>query len=386
MKILIVHNQYQFKGGEDSVVFSEAELLQSHGHEVRFFYKDNKEIENQSKLALLKQTIWAKEVNQEVKQILTEFAADVIHVHNTFPLISPSIYWLAQELSIPVVQTLHNFRLLCPQAMFLRKGKVCEGCLAKNPWRSVIYGCYRGSRAQSMVLSAMLVIHRLIGTWSNKVDRYIALNNFCKNKFIEGGLPATKIVIKPNFIKSPDMKNCQQRDGFLFVGRLSQEKGIGVLAEAAKKLEDMRFYVAGIGPEEGKVVNISNLVLLGALSKEMVTKKMLATRALIVPSVWYENFPMTIVEAYASGLPVIASNIGALQEIIIDGETGLLFEAGSSYDLSQKIKWMEQNPDKALEMGKKARKYYENYLSEEKNYQMLMSIYNEAIQEKRSAG
>jgi glycosyltransferase involved in cell wall biosynthesis len=310
--------------------------------------------------------------------LVTDFNPDVIHVHNTFPLISPSFYWAAAKAKVPVVQTLHNFRLFCPQAVFLREGKVCEDCLGKVPWRGVVHGCYRDSKAQSAVLAGMVTAHRAIGTWRNKVTRYIALNEFCRQKFIQGGLPAERILVKPNFVDFAAQPEVS-RNGFLFVGRLSVEKGIETLALAMKQVSHIELRVAGTGPESPLLDNIGALQMLGALSADEVRAQMNQSTALVLPSIWYENFPRVLVEALACSLPVIASRIGALAELIEDGVTGLLFEPGNATDLAAKINWAQQNPHKMREMGRNARNVYEAKYTANQNYHQLMAIYGEAI-------
>lgn len=380
MRILIAHNAYQQRGGEDSVVDAELEMLRSRGHTVEMYSRHNDEIEAQSKLGVVQQTIWSNRTTEDVAGLIANFKPDVIHVHNTFPLISPSLYWAAARARIPVVQTLHNFRILCPQAMFLREGKVCEDCLGKVPWRSVVHKCYRGSAAQSAVLTSMITVHRAIGTWRNKVTRYIALNDFCRQKFIEGGLPAKRIVVKPNFVDFPPPVDAP-RKGFLFVGRLSAEKGVDVLVAAVRQLSHASVRVAGTGPEGPLLDGVAGLQALGALSGEAVRGKMSQSVALILPSIWYENFPRTLVEAFGSGLPVIASRIGALAELVEDGVTGLLFEPGNADDLAAKLQWAQQNPERMSQMGRNARKRYEAEYTADLNYDRLIAIYRDAIKE-----
>lgn len=378
LKVLFVHNAYQQRGGEDSVVEAEVALLQSKGHEVRQYNRNNNELKGASKLGAMADAFWSTRTTADMQHLLQAERPDVVHVHNTFPLISPSLYWAAHTAGVPVVQTLHNFRLLCPQAMFLREGKVCEDCLGKVPWRGAMRGCYRGSKLQSIALAGMVTTHRALGTWQNKVTRYIALNEFCRNKFIEGGLPAERIVVKPNFVDfsvPPD----SSRNGFLFVGRLSEEKGINILVEAAKRQPTVFLRVAGAGPEEHLLDSVPNLAPLGGLNMAGVRTEMCQASALVVPSIWYENFPRTIVEAFACGLPVIASRIGALAEIVQDGVTGLLFNPGDAADLAEKLNWAEQHPQEMARMGHSARRQYELEFSPEVNYQRLMAIYQEAM-------
>jgi glycosyltransferase involved in cell wall biosynthesis len=383
MRILIVHNAYQQRGGEDAVVESETQLLRSRGHDVRTFVRHNNEIEGMGKGALAQQTWWSRESVERIDQSMSAWHPDIVHVHNTFPLISPSVYWAVARKGIPVVQTLHNFRLICPQAMFLLEGRICEDCVGHSTWRSVTRGCYRKSKLQSAVLTGMLSLHRSIGTYKNKVTRYIALNDFCRRKFIEGGLPADKIVIKPNFVDYPAPQGAE-RDGFLFVGRLSAEKGTGVLAEAARQAPEVCVRIAGTGPEAHQLQDVPNAKMLGALGGDDVRRQMETATALVLPSIWYENFPRTLVEAYAAGLPVIGSRLGALEELIEDGVTGLLFEPGNADDLASKIRWAQSNAAAMAEMGRRARAHYDNNFTATKNYDQLISIYEEAMSAARS--
>lgn len=382
MRILIAHNAYQQKGGEDGVVAMESALLSSRGVEVAVYSRHNDEIEGMSRVALAGQTIWSSRTEADIAKWVADFRPDVIHVHNTLPLISPSLYVAADKAGVPVVQTLHNFRLFCPQAMFLRDGKVCEDCLGKLPWRGVVHGCYRGSRVQSAVVGGMLVLHRALGTYRNRVTRYIALNVFCRNKFIEGGLPAERIVVKPNFVDIP-AGDQELRQGGLFVGRLSAEKGIDVLVRAMDQVPACHLNVIGSGPEEAALCLRTNIQRLGFLPRDQIFHHMQRASYLLMPSIWYENFPLTLVEAFACGLPVIASRIGAMAELIEDGRTGLLFEPGSAEDLAKKIMWAEANPEAMIEMGKYARNEYEAKYTPELNFRQLMVIYMKAIDVRR---
>jgi glycosyltransferase involved in cell wall biosynthesis len=378
MEILIVHNTYQQRGGEDSVVEAEVALLRAHGHEVASYTRSNDDIAAMPKASVALQTLWSSQTSHELPAFIQSFQPDVIHVHNTFSLISPSLYWAASQARVPVVQTLHNFRLLCPQAMFLRDGKVCEDCLGHLPWRGAVRGCYRGSKVQSAVLAGMVTLHWALGTWQNKVTRYIALNEFCRNKFIQGGLPADRVVVKPNFVDfcAPA---AGARAGFLFVGRLSSEKGVDVLANATRVLGVVQVRVAGTGPEAGLIAGVPGMQTLGALGGDAVRAEMTQAMALVLPSIWYENFPRTLVEAFGCGLPVIASRIGALAELVQDGITGLLFEPDNAQDLADKMRWAHQHPDEMATMGRNARRQYEAEYTAEHNYQHLMAIYADAI-------
>ncbi len=382
MRILVVHNAYQHRGGEDSVVEAEIALLRTHGHAVETYFHSNDDVAGMSSLALAWHTLWSPRTSHDLAEQTRRFQPDVIHAHNTFPLISPSLYWAAAHAGVPVVQTLHNFRLMCLNALFLREGKVCEDCMGQLPWRGVARACYRGSHAASAALAGMLTLHRGIGTYRNRVARYIALNEFCRGKFIEGGLPAGRVVVKPNFVDFAAPEPAP-RAGLLFVGRLSVEKGVATLAKAMALLPDAALRVAGDGPEATVLEGVAGVTRLGSLPGEMVRQEMSRAAALVVPSIWYENFPRTIVEAFACGLPVIASRIGALADIVTDGETGLLFEPGNPRDLADKLAWAQAHPERMAEMGHKARAQYEAEFSAEVNYRRLMEIYDGVLAEQQ---
>ncbi len=242
------------------------------------------------------------------------------------------------------------------------------------PWRGVARACYRESRAASAALAGMLTLHRGLGTYRNKVARYIALNEFCRGKFIEGGLPAERVVVKPNFVDFAAPQSAP-RAGLLFVGRLSVEKGVTTLAQAMALLPDAVLRVAGDGPEAAVLEGVAGVTRLGSLAGETVRWEMSRALALVVPSIWYENFPRTIVEAFACGTPVIASRIGALAELVRDGKTGLLFEPGNPRDLADKLAWAQAHPELMAAMGRRARAQYEAEFSAEVTYRRLMEIY-----------
>lgn len=377
-KVLVVHNRYQQPGGEDAVVAAEIDLLRRHGHEVEVYLRDNHELGGMNALSAFGQALWSRQTWNEVTDSIRFFHPDVIHVHNTFAVVSASVYWAAWHAGIPVVQTLHNFRLLCVQAMFLRAGHICEDCLGRMPWRAVTRKCYRESAAQSAALASVLGVHRLLGTFRDKVTRYIALTGFCRDKFIAGGLPASQIVVKPNFVDVPAPSDGPRRGG-LFVGRLSPEKGLGTLIEAMQELPNVRIDVIGSGPMENRIKAHPGFNFLGWLAPEEIYERMRHASYLVMPSIWYENFPRTLVEAFANGLPVIASRIGALAELVDHGLTGLLFEPGSAHDLARHIAWAEAFPAKMRAMGANAREKYEAQFTPEKNYRQLMHIYEDAV-------
>lgn len=379
-RVLIVHNHYKHRGGEDAVVEDECRLLTDHGIQVTSFEHSNDELDGMNLLRAGFDTVWNARIAREFDEVIGREQPGIVHVHNTFTRISPAIYWIAASRGVPVVQTLHNFRLFCPQSTFLRNGRVCENCIKQFvPVSGIRHGCYHNSKSQTFAVAAMLVAHRAIGTWRHKVTRFIALNEFCRSKFIEGGLPADKIRVKPNFVMPPSLDVSFERRGGLFVGRLSPEKGLDTLAKAVARLGHNPISVIGTGPLEGLVRSTFGESYRGQKSSGEVMEAMAEANYLVIPSIWYENFPRTMVEAFASGLPVIASRLGALAEIVDDGRTGLLFEAGNPDDLSDKISWAERNPDRMRTMGLHARTDYEQKYSPAINYEMLTDIYSEAI-------
>lgn len=379
MKILIAHNAYQHRGGEDAVVDAEVSLLRSYGHEVALYQRHNDELELMPRPAAAISSIWARRSADDVSRLCETFRPDLIHVHNTLPLISPSLYWAAARWKVPVVQTLHNFRLLCPQAMLLRDGKVCEDCIGKVPWRAVSRKCYRDSAVQSAVVSGMLATHRAIGTYSGKIARYIALNSFCREKFIKGGLPEHLIRIKPNFVASDRTPTWENRNGGLFVGRLSHEKGLDVLIRAIAKLSTTSIRIVGAGPLDAEVRQAFGDNYLGPKTSDQVLDLMREAQFLVAPSTCYETFGLVAIEAFACGTPVIASRHGGLGELISDGVNGLLVNPGDAADLAEKIAWAQSHPAEMLRMGQAARTEYETRFTPQLNYELLMNIYQEAI-------
>jgi glycosyltransferase involved in cell wall biosynthesis len=381
MKILSIHNNYQIRGGEDESRQAEEQLLREMGHEVEVYEEHNDRVSDLTPINLALRTIWSRESYQIVQQKLTQSTYDLIHVQNFFPLISPSIYYAAKARKIPVIQTLRNYRLLCPNALFFRDGQVCEDCLGKFiPYPGVQHSCYRGNRAASAATATMITLHRAIGTWVQMVDRYIALTNFAREKLIEGGLPAEKIVVKPNFVH-PDPGIGGGNGGYaLYVGRLSVEKGLDTLLRAWEHLgQKMPLKIVGDGPLANDVIEatkrLADVKWLGRRPMKEVYELMGEAKVLIFPSKWYETFGRVAVEAFAKGTPVIASKIGAIAELVDHGQTGLHFSPGDHLDLAEKVEWTLQHPEQLAQMRRTARAEFEAKYTATKNYQQLMNIY-----------
>ena len=388
MRVLIVHNRYTRPGGEDVVFESEADLLRSRGHEVVEFVEDNRRLKGVNPLRAAVETVWSRQSYRRIKELLRRTRPQVAHFHNTFLRISPAAYYACAEEGVPVVQTLHHFRLICPGSLLMREGRVCEDCVGRRvPWPGVVHGCWRSSRLQTAVVASMLVTHRLLGTWTERVDLYVVPRGFIRQKYIEGGLPADKIVVKPNFVR-PDPGVGEHGENFvLFVGRLSPEKGLRTLLRAWRSLKGIPLRVVGDGPllEEVRRGAGDNVEVLGHLPREKVFHLMRAAQFLVFPSECYETFGLTVAEAFATGLPVVGSRIGGVPEIVEHERTGLLFEPGNTEDLAEKVAWAWAHPREMAEMGREARREYEVKYTAEQNYEMLMEIYRQAKERKSAA-
>jgi len=382
MRIFTIHTYYQQRGGEDESFAAEVALLRERGHEVLALTFHNQELDRMPPWRQGLVTLWNREAYRRVRESIRQHRPDLMHVHNTFSLTSPAVVHAAKAEGVPVVMTLRNYRLLCVNALFFREGRVCEDCLGRLPWRGVVHGCYRDSRLASLGVASMLALHRALGTW-NLVDRFIALTEFARQKFIEGGLPAEKIVVKPNFVH-PDPGPGEGRGGYaLFVGRLSPEKGVRTLLRAWALLGGrVPLKVVGDGPLADEVQEaarrLPGVEWLGRKSPKEVYALMGEAAFLVFPSEWYETFGRVAIEAFAKGTPVVASRIGAVGEVTEDGRTGLHFRPGDAEDLAAKVEWAWAHPREMAEMGREARREYEQKYTAEKNYEMLMAIYERA--------
>lgn len=385
MAILMAHNYYQRPGGEDQVFTAEIALLERFGHRVVRYTVHNDQVVDFTPLALVLATLWNRGVYRDLRRVIRLTRSSVVHVHNSFPLLSPSVYFAANDEGAPVIQTLHNYRLLCPNAIFFRDGHVCEDCLGRLvPWPGLVHRCYRQSRAATGTVAAMLVVHRLLRTWSRMVDVYVALTEFARRKLIAGGLPADRIVVKPNFV-FPDPGPGDGAGGYgLFVGRLSAEKGVATLLAAWERLGGkIPLKVVGDGPEAPRVraaiQRLPSVEWLGQRPAADVSALMAGAALVVVPSEWYEAFPRVVVEAFASGTPVAASDLGSLAELVEDGRTGLLFRPGDPGDLAARVEWLWAHRDRAAAMRREARAEYEAKYTADRNYERLMAIYRRAI-------
>jgi glycosyltransferase involved in cell wall biosynthesis len=390
LNVVTVHNRYLMRGGEDEVFESEARLLREYGcnvHMISQAMTDPAGLVAKARIGI--NAVWSDGWYEKFRRQLAAIRPDVVHIHNFFPLISPSIYYACRDAGVPVVQTLHNYRLLCPGATFYRDGKICEDCLQGSLLNGVVHGCYRDSKLGTAAAALMLKVHRRRETWSGMVDRYVALTEFSRQKFIEGGLPAERIVVKPNFVLPDPGQGKEKGDYALFVGRLADLKGVPTLLKAWKQLpEPIPLMIAGDGPyraqleAELKQAGLSTVNYRGRLSRAETLAAMQGARFLIFPSEWYEGFPVTMAESFACGTPVICSRLGSMAEIVADGVTGLHFEAGSADDLANRVRWAWNHPAEITAMSLAARAEFEARYGAERNYEMLMDIYEGVIAER----
>jgi glycosyltransferase involved in cell wall biosynthesis len=380
--VLSVHNYYREPGGEDHVFADETRLLEQNGHKV-LRHEDYNERIKPGTMGPARDAVWSRRTFQHLKSLVHSAPIDVAHFHNTFPLISPAAYYAVRRAGVPVVQTLHNFRLICAGATLSRNGSVCESCVdRKSLLPGIVHACYRNSRPATAALTAMLAVHRAAGTYQTQVDTYIALSEFARRKFIEGGLPRDRIVVKPNLV-SPDPGIGQGQGGYaLFVGRLSEEKGLRTLAAAWHMSPGLPLRVVGDGPLN-EIAWPEGATWLGALQREEVLALMQDAAALVLPSTCYENAPLTIVEAFACGLPVIASNLGSIPEFVRHRHNGLLFAPGDPEDLARQVRWAFDHPEEMRAMRVNARREYQEKYTAERNYKLLMTIYEMAIENSR---
>ena len=378
--VVLVHNAYQQRGGECGVYEAEAALLEARGHRVVRFEAHNDAIAGMTRIRAGAAAIWSGAERDRLARLLAEVDADVVHFHNTFPLISPAAYYAARDAGVPVVQTLHNYRLLCPNANLYRDGGPCESCIGRAvPWPGVVHRCYRDDRAASATVAGMIAVHRALGTWTNRVDAYIALTDFARRKFIQGGLPTRRLHVKGHFI-DPDPGPGSGVGGYaLFVGRLSPEKGVGTLLDAWRARPGVPLRIVGDGPLASDVAAaaaaLPDVQWLGARSPAEVSALMGEAELLVFPSDCYETFGRVVIEAFARGTPVVASDHGAAAELVESGTTGLHFRAGDAPALAAAVRHAHSLPALRDAFRQRARGAYRARFSADANYRRLIEIY-----------
>jgi glycosyltransferase involved in cell wall biosynthesis len=386
LSVLYVHNRYQERGGEDSVFEAESALFEARGHRVARLEFDNSDLPESpgaaTKLRLAAEAIWSRKARKRLQAVIDDFQPDVVHFHNTLPQVSPAAYRIARSGGAAVLQTLHNFRLVCPSGLMYRDGMPCESCVGEAvAYSGVLHGCYRGSRSQTATVAAMLSIHKALGTWHRDVDLYLSCSAFAKEKVVTGGYPADKIMVKPNFVYPDLPQGTHTGDFILYASRVTETKGIETLlrayAENPEGLPPVR--IVHTGDLEHLVIEAAakdpRISAMGQIHRDDVLRMMGEARALVFPSIWYENFPMAITEAFATGLPVIGSRIGALPELIQEDVNGLLFEPRNAGDLATQLRRIVSQPDLFDEMGQAARDSYVSRYSVDIAYELLLTAY-----------
>lgn len=386
MKILVIHNEYLERGGEDQAVASEIRMLREYGHTVITYFRSNKEISRMGFLGkaafLLKDIYGNRSSYNDICELARKERPDIAHIHNIFLVLSPSVYRALKESHIPIVHTLHNYRLVCMKGTFYRKGNICESCLGGRFSAGIFNRCWRGSLFLSAVLAGLLHKNSKENTFLGNSDAFIALSGFSRNKFKEAGFPEDKLFIKPNFADFEFGRDKKQGYG-LFVGRLVDYKGLDTLLKAYEKLNKHHLKIIGDGPMfnqlKTRVKNSKNVQLLGRLSRKETLGYLAKASFVVFPSECYENMPLAIVESMGCGTPVIASDLGAMRELIDDNVTGLLFRPRDPEDLAGKIRFLTQSQEIIRQMGMNIRKEYESKFTKQNNYAILMDIYNKAI-------
>lgn len=379
--VLVVHNYYQQPGGEDAVFLAETALLEAHGHRVATYVRSNHEIGAMGPLRRAAASMWNPTTYRSVRALIREVRPSVVHVHNTQPLVSPSVYYAARAERVPLVQTLHNYRLVCPAATLFRAGRVCEDCVGKLvAWPGVAHRCYRDSRAATAAVAGTVAAHGLIGTWSKAIDVYVALTESMRQRLVAGGVPADRTIVKPNFVADDPGVGTRTGGYALFVGRLADVKGVHTLLAAWPHLEPtIPLKIVGDGPLRAAVQLAAQahpeIEWLGQQPPERVQELMRDAYALIFPSVWYEPLSLVVLEALAAGLPVIASNLGSVASLIEHGRTGLHFTPGDARSLGATVKAAWETPDLMAAIAGEARGEYETRYTSDVNYRLLLDIY-----------
>lgn len=384
MRVLLFHNHYQQAGGEDAVAANEHRLLADQGHDVRLATRDNSSITGaRARIDAWRNVAWSEEGRRWATAEIESFRPDIVHVHNFFPLISPSVFDAAASLDVPVVLTLHNFRITCASGMLLRDGLPCEKCVAGSPVWGLVHRCYRNSALGSSALVRMISRNRRRGTWQNLVTRFVALSEFSKSKFVQAGLPADRILVKPNFLAADPGLGDGSGDYLLYLGRFGPEKGLPFLMDAWERTRaGGRLLIAGDGPLRKEVQNWADgrddVDFVGWVDHAQALSYLKAARGLVLPSLCYENQPMTLVEAYATGVPVVGTRHGSLGELIEEGRTGALVNPGDASGLASAMDRVMNGGADWSSWSSGARACFENRFTADRGYQDLMRVYADA--------
>jgi glycosyltransferase involved in cell wall biosynthesis len=385
VKVLVIHNHYQQPGGEQAAVQNQVGLLEQHGHQVVTWFQNNDVIAQFGLLdraRFFPHAVFSARVYQQTLDLARRERPDVAHVHNVFPLLSPAVYWALKAAAVPIVQTIHNFRLLCPNGLFYTRGHICELCKHGNTTHAVRLRCYRNSYALSALYALSVGLHRALGTFA-RIERFVVLTRFAADKLVEGGVvEPERISVLGNFLPEPLPAPGQTRKPWVvFIGRLSPEKGVETLIEAARWVPELQFKILGDGPDRTRLerqahglANVEFVGHVGAAKWDWLRQAV----AVVVPSLCYEQFPYAVLEAMAAGTAVVASRQGGLCELVEEGVSGLLFEPGRSEDLADKLRSC-LDARRGAEFGRAGRLALERRWTASRHHDGLIEICRQAI-------
>jgi glycosyltransferase involved in cell wall biosynthesis len=389
LRILQVFNEYRTRGGEDTVTRLEAEMLRRHGHEVQRLLVSTKTIDGAGPLTLAAAglgTVWSFHGYSLMKRAIASFSPDLVHVHNSFPLLSPSIFWAAHRAGIPAVQTIHNFRFACASATLLRNEKPCQDCVGRFPWPALRHRCYQDSLPATSAVVAMNVFHKLMRTFMSKVHGYIVLNEFSKEIMLRAGLPEGRVHIKPNFVLEPDKLPVPRQRQVVFAGVISRPKGVHLLLQAWAKVsaKDCNLVLIGDGPArielEREYAKVPGIEWRGAQTRQEVIDTLAVSQWMVLPPLFYENCPMVIPEAFSVATPVIVPNHGAFPTFVTHSHDGLLFVPGDSASLASTLALaLNASNEVWSHFSENARATCQRTFTEAHNYEQLISFYGNAI-------
>jgi glycosyltransferase involved in cell wall biosynthesis len=385
MKILMIHNKYVSRGGEDTIFEQEKKLLLAKGHKIISYTRDNAEIESYNFIQKIKfafSMIFSLKTYFELTKVIKHTTPEIAYIHNDFPLISPSAYFACNLQKIPIIKRIPNYRLFCSNGFFVRENEVCEKCLVKNnPFISVKYGCYRNSKLLTFLVASMIRIHR--NTYRERINYLLPNSPIVKEKLLKGKFIRTKLIVKSNFTEGKLNFQIKKENFAIYVGRLSKEKGLKSLSEAWRNI-DFKLEVYGDGPLRDLIKNQSNVIYKGPKSNVECLQRIKKAKFLIFPSIHEETFGISMIEAFSVGTPVLASRMGNMKYVVEDGKTGKFFNPGDSEDLREKALWMINHTKECEQMGKNAYLEYKEKYTPDVNYKNLMSVFNKAINDAKN--
>ncbi|HDX9659029.1 TPA: glycosyltransferase family 4 protein [Bacillus toyonensis] len=411
-KVLMINKFFYVRGGAEKYMFDLSDELNNREIDiVPFSMKDPKNRETKydqyfvnnvsydgeinifNKISYGLKSIYSSEARKKIGQLLDVESPDIAHLHNYNYQLTPSILYELKKRNIPVVQTLHDPQVICPHHRLydFNRNSICEDCKGHKYFNAVKNKCIKSSYLASALGAIESTVYHYLKTYEKNIDLFISPSEFLKDKIIEFGVLPEKIKVIPNFVDSDYWNYNEGNKGYiLFIGRLSEEKGIQILIEAMKQVPDLKLKIAGTGPLSSwvdkivKMEKLENVEILGYQSGEKLKQLLEESMATVIPAKWYENCPISILESYSCGKPVIGSNLGGIPDMVHNGETGLLFETGNIQDLVNKLKYVQENPDEMLDMGRKSRKLIETMYNKHKHVDDILKIYKEVIEDENN--